>query len=73
MSAAVEAVDGAMRCLARWERICFFRRYAAGRMALMSEGMVVRASRRTLPGVAVEESNLMVEMAVERRTSRSLG
>ena len=58
-----------MRCLARWERICFFRRYAA----LMSEGMVARASRRTLPGVAVEESNLMVEMAVERRTSRSLG
>ena len=36
-------------------------------------GIVASASRRTLPSVAVEDSNLMVEMVFERRSSRSLG
>ena len=54
MFAVVEADDRAMRCLALWERICFFRRYEAGSLALMSKGMVARTSRRTLPGVVVE-------------------
>ena len=35
-------------------------------MALISEGIEARASRMKLPGVAVEESNFMVEMAVDR-------
>ena len=45
----------------------------AGRVALMSAEVVARVFRRTLATVVIEESNLMVEIAVEGRTSRSLG
>ena len=45
----------------------------AGWVALMSAEVVARVFRRTLASVVIEESNLMVEIAVERRTSRSLG